>query len=303
MESLGTVFAAHGEVKLRDRDRGWMGYEQSADVMVGTLAAGLYAFGGDQQRGWSYVGITGSGCQFVDSWEVAQEQTRDLPGHQLKRLDIAVDRFDAPHGYAQALEAYRAGEFSGSGGRPPSCERIEGEAPWQGRTLRVGRRDSDKHFRGYEKGKQLLGPAVGRAIAKGNGEGWETVVDQHRELVRGANVRVWDWMRYELELKPKTCPLPEDLIDKRDEYFAGAYPFTSKLLAGVQPEPLQLRRQRGPQTELAIALQWVRHSAGSTIRTALAAYEGDMTAVWDKIIGDKHNQALVDAGVLMVQHE
>jgi hypothetical protein len=28
-----------------------------------------------------------------------------------------------------------------------------------------------------------------------------------------------------------------------------------------------------------------------------------MTAVWDKVIGDRHSQALVEAGVLMVQHD
>jgi hypothetical protein len=28
-----------------------------------------------------------------------------------------------------------------------------------------------------------------------------------------------------------------------------------------------------------------------------------MTAVWDRIIGDHHNSSLVEAGVLMVEHD
>jgi hypothetical protein len=54
---------------------------------------------------------------------------------------------------------------------------------------------------------------------------------------------------------------------------------------------------------LAVALENLRIQFGPTIFTALMAYGGDMTAVWDKIIGDHHNQALIEAGVLLVDHE
>jgi hypothetical protein len=33
------------------------------------------------------------------------------------------------------------------------------------------------------------------------------------------------------------------------------------------------------------------------------AYQGDMTAVWDKVVGKPHSQALIEAGVLLVEHE
>jgi len=54
---------------------------------------------------------------------------------------------------------------------------------------------------------------------------------------------------------------------------------------------------------LAAALENCRIQFGPTLFTALMAYEGDMTAVWDKIIGDHHCQALLEAGVLLVSHE
>jgi hypothetical protein len=42
---------------------------------------------------------------------------------------------------------------------------------------------------------------------------------------------------------------------------------------------------------------------GNSLYTALHAYAGDISAVWSKIVGYKHNQALLEAGVLLVEHE
>ena len=52
-----------------------------------------------------------------------------------------------------------------------------------------------------------------------------------------------------------------------------------------------------------MALENCRIQFGPTLFTALAAYQGDMTAVWDKVIGKSHNQALLEAGVLLVDHD
>jgi DNA relaxase NicK len=111
-----------------------------------------------------------------------------------------------------------------------------------------------------------------------------------------------DIYRCEVEYKPKHAPLPVDLIDRRDQYFAGSYPFLEHLL-DVEPEVFVQRRERGPQLDLDAALVQVRRQYGMTLFTALVAYQGDVTAVWDKIVGRRHNQALVDAGVLLVEHD
>jgi hypothetical protein len=63
------------------------------------------------------------------------------------------------------------------------------------------------------------------------------------------------------------------------------------------------RKERAPQTDLAVALENCRIQFGPSIFTALHAYHGDMTAVWDKIVGDHHNHALLEAGALLVDHE
>jgi hypothetical protein len=64
-----------------------------------------------------------------------------------------------------------------------------------------------------------------------------------------------------------------------------------------------MRRERGPQLDLALSLETLRRQWGNTLFTALVAYHGDIGAVWEKVVGCKHNQRLVEAGVLMVDHE
>jgi hypothetical protein len=49
-------------------------------------------------------------------------------------------------------------------------------------------------------------------------------------------------------------------------------------------------------------LEIIRAQYGSTLFTALVAHHGDIGAVWEKIIGTKHNQRLLEEGVLLVDH-
>jgi DNA relaxase NicK len=115
--------------------------------------------------------------------------------------------------------------------------------------------------------------------------------------------KVEDIYRCEVELKAVSADIPWEVIDRRDQYFAGAYPFCADVLPGVEADILQRRPERESQTDLAVALENCRIQFGPTIFTALMAYNGDMTAVWDKIIGMEHNRSLVEAGVLLVDHE
>jgi hypothetical protein len=62
------------------------------------------------------------------------------------------------------------------------------------------------------------------------------------------------------------------------------------------------RKERAPQTDLAVALANCKIQFGPTLHTALRAYNGDMTAVWDLIIADHGCEALLQAGVLLVEH-
>ena len=71
----------------------------------------------------------------------------------------------------------------------------------------------------------------------------------------------------------------------------------------LEGEALVMPRERAPQLDLAVALETLRRQWGNTLFTALVAYHGDIGAVWEKCVGRKHNERLVEAGVLMVEHE
>lgn len=305
--ALGAAFSGSGyPLNLELRKGGYMGYEKSARIIVGDLDAGLIAWGGDNQRGWTYTSIHGQGCAWIDDWDLAQDAADKCGSYEPKRVDIALDRWDGFTGFDATLAAYRSGGFNLSG-RPPKCEPMKPERPEDSAILRIGSRSGNKYLRGYEKGKQLLGPSIAAAMLSDpesfDWSDWVTKVMSIRkadgELVV---VNVWDWWRLELELKPQTAPLPEDVIDRRDQYFAGAYPYLGQVLSDVDSEALVMRRQRSPILDLALSLAAVQTQYGSTLFTALMAHQGDISAVWSKIVGRKHNSRLVSAGVLMVDH-
>jgi phage replication initiation protein len=278
---LAPMFGVEGQwLNMSLRGSGWMGYASSADLRVANMNAGMVAWGGDHQRGWLHVSLSGRGCDWVRDWDVAQECLEGLPSWEPRRVDIALDTFKRESCHEAVLDAYRSGGFT-TRGRPPKLTQIIGEDPAQGRTIYVGTRTSDKFLRCYEKGRQLA----------------ET---QGLDAIDG--VPVADWYRLELELKAKDVALPPDVIDRRDQYLAGSYPYLQALLADVEPEILVNTRERVPQLDLADALSHIRTQYGRTLFTALSAYGGDIGAVWDRIVAREHNMDLVRAGVLLVEH-
>jgi len=158
-----------------------------------------------------------------------------------------------------------------------------------GRTCNIGKREgADKFFRGYEKGFELaakLPPTFADSCTHIDGFPLEGIY------------------RCEVELKAENRPIPWEVVERRDQYFAGSYPFCAEVLPGVEADILMRRPDRAPQTDLMAALENCRVQYGQTLYTALMAYGGDITAVWDKIVGTAHNRALVEAGVLLVDHQ
>ena len=237
--------------------------------------------------------------------------TDQLESFELKRVDLALDRFDGSH-WHEVDAAWGAGEFCPpGGGKKPKAKPIDSRRPEDGRTYYVGNRESAKFYRGYEKGMQLLGPQLTSAQQR-DPEGFdlaehifktEVRIDRTSGEPKLMAFQMADWWRDEVEFKPVDSPLPLDIVEQRDQYFAGAYPYLGKVLPTVEAQPLITRRERMPQLELAKLLETVKHQYGNSLFTALHAYEGDIGAVWDKIVGKKHNRLLIDAGVLMVNHE
>jgi DNA relaxase NicK len=288
-------------VNLRDRNCGFMGFDNSAAIAVAGAEVGRLAWGGEHQRGWVYVGITGQGCSFIDDWETAQNAAFDCDTYEARRVDIALDTFDASIGFSSTLEAYRAGAFTLSS-RPPKCEPTKPERPEDAAIIKIGSRESGKYFRGYERGKKVLGP---RQVAEyiRNPDSVSSVDEHACDELTGRGSRsvadLLNWWRFEVELKAKKVKLPNDIIDRRDEFFAGAYPHLGALLPEVAGEVISTSRRVNFEIELAKALQSIRRQYGKVLFTARHAYAGDSQAVFDQIVGCQHAERLVQAGALM----
>ena len=273
-------------LSLSYRSRGWQGYQTAADVLLTDMSVGLMAWGGDNQKGWVHLSLSGTGCAWVRDWDTAQEELQKLSALSVRRCDIALDTIGRQVTHQSVVEAYRAGMFCAPGrpGRPPKCQRIESERPEDGRTVYIGARENDKFFRGYEKGLQLAAQSGGT-------------------LTEVGGVPVADMYRCELELKAKSGALPDDLIDNRDQYFAGAYPYLQHVLHDVVPEVMVIDRRLSPRLNMERMLEHIRSQYGSTLYTALVVHQGDFMAVWDRICGSTHNDDLVRAGALLIDAE
>ena len=286
-DAIRQVFYPMDElVAFRNRKSGWNGFEQAVDILMGDMVLGFMAYGGDAQRGWVSVNITGRGCEWCRDWDRAEGLLVGLLRFEWRRVDIALTVKNGSITHERVVAAHTAGMFS-LGGRPPVMREITHSDPLVGRTAYIGARTAAKFLRCYEKGLEML----------------KDVPSSFKDMythVDGAPVQ--DIYRVELEWKAKDASLPLDAVTRRDAYFAGAYPFTASLIDAV-PELYVQRREKGPQRDLEIALMQIRHQYGKTIYTAIQALGGDISALVDKVTGTAHNEALLAAGVLLVEHD
>ena len=205
--------------------------------------------GGEAVKGWSMFSLSGEGCGWVTDWGRAMDVCTDqLPAFELKRVDLALDRFDGSH-WHEVDAAWAAGEFCPPGGGKPKAKPIDSRRPEDGRTYYVGSRESAKFYRGYE-GYADSWPSTRSCPAEGPG-GFdlaefllrdEVRIDRSEAEPKLMTFQISDWWRDEVEFKPVDSPLPLDIVEQRDQYFAGAYPYLAKVLPTVEAQPLITRR-------------------------------------------------------------
>lgn len=283
IQPLFPQYASH--FNLKHQGRGLMGFQQSVLMCAGDFVIGRMDYGGESQRGWVRVDIPGKGCEHMLVDDLSSLES--LPKTEVRRLDVALTTWDGEITHEQVVQAHASGRFN-CGGPTPNLRQITSSDPRAGRTCEIGKRtDTNKFLRCYEKGFQMLGKLGRRA------EGW-THLEGHL---------VEDIYRCEVEFKAAGSTLiPWDTIKRRDEYFAGAYPFCSDVLKGVAGDRLKRNPEIDIQAALETHLSNCQIQYGDAIFTALHCYGGDIGAVLEKIKGKKHCQALIEAGVLLVDH-
>jgi phage replication initiation protein len=287
LETMRPMFEDLGDhLKLEPRDKGILGFTQASDIMIAGMPVGRMDFGGHSQRDWVRVDMTGKGCEWVKDWDQLRN-VEALPDAQIRRLDIALTTWEGEISHDTVVQAHTAGRFI-TRGRPPVLSQVTSSDPRAGRTCYIGKREqSDKFMRCYEKGWEMVGKYEGRTPG---------------EITHIDNKAVGDIYRCEVEFKAVNSDIPWEVVERRDQYFAGAYPFCADILPNVEADILMRRPERDPQLELLAVLDNCRVQFGPSLFTALKSYHGDIGAVWDKVVGNHDNKRLVEAGVLLVDH-
>lgn len=262
------------------------GFKSGARVTIGGAEVGLWLWGGASQNGRSYIDVNGLGCGLVECWERAHGAIERLPEVKAKRVDICADFYHGEVTFEQVREAYHAGKFTVR--RRPSRNEWLSDT---GRTFAVGARGNDMYFRGYEKGRKEFSELPAEMRRRGL-LAWQGQDDERQPF------DLDKWFRLELELRAKTRPLPLDVIPDRDQYFAGAYPFLQEVMPQIEPR-VMVRPEHLAVAELEVALTHLQRQWGSTLFTALTCYGGDYATLMQRIVGGRHNERLVSAGVLL----
>jgi DNA relaxase NicK len=288
--SLGYLLQAKTGAKPMD------GWKFALEIsLAGDIALGRIDYGGESQREWVRVNITGEGCGFVESWEEAERLGDVLEESEITRLDIQLTTRHGEITDQRIADAHAAGLFT-AGGRPPEMRSIMSSDPSAGKTRYIGNRKYDKFCRCYEKGFEMIQRVKG--LLPHSEDLGKCGVQYEGEMCQ-----VNELYRVEVEFKNKTKFIPWMAIGRRDHVFAGAYPFCAALLPDVPHMALHTIPDFKAKTELERALEYLRVSYGPTLRAAVMAHGGDESKVMKRIMSETPSRALIEAGVLTVDHE
>lgn len=294
LEALRPAFGTAGDLlELGDQVQGKDGWLWRRWIyLAGDIAIAAIDYGGKHQREWVRVDIPGSGCAWVQDWQVMAALPSVLQEAEVKRLDIALTTYHGEVTHDMVLAAHERGAFC-AGGRNPHYRQVGGSDPRAGRTIYVGQRDAPKFCRCYEKGFEVL-----QEVPVSVRSGVYAIEMDGVGMVDPAKV-----YRVEVEFKAKDCrPIPWEAVAAPDGYFAGAYPFCAELLPGVPEVKLQTMPTAAPRRALASSLDNCRRSYGGILRAALLAYGGDVDRVMAMVTAEQPSDALVAAGVLTIDH-
>ena len=235
---LGTVFEKLFPVlgarfaPAKDKGKGLHGWLHSLDL--GESGAKL-AYGG--QNHTALLSLRGEACACVPDWLAFRNiLEQDLRAH-ITRWDGAIDDYAGLHTVDEALALYLDNKF-GCEGRRPKMKQIGNwvEPDGSGRTVQIGKRESGKLIRIYEKGMQLGEP-------------------------------FHPWVRGELELHNTDRIIPWDVLQYPGNYVVGAYP---KALAWVKSEMSRIVTiQRGGQISYQQMAAHLKHQYGQHLGVML----------------------------------
>lgn len=223
---------------------GWVGYLSSGDSPRQKAQAETM-----------HVNLYGTACTFA--MPGFNHRVADLVRKRdgiLTRVDLALDYFDGITGGMERIKAdYMAGLMDHYGNRP-KCNLVGDWCNGRARSFYFGSKEAGKQTNVYEKGHQLFGPKDDSP-----------------------------WMRVELRYGNKLRLLEADMLNRPDDYFAGASDWHAAMLreagAQVTPEPVHTKPRLADETVLAEVKRNVRWLIDTAAPSLALAFEHlkDMT--------------------------
>ena len=299
-KAVRPAFYGAGELlELGPSIQGKDGWESRRDLTFAGEYVGAIDYGGQSQRGWVRLDLSGKGCAWVDDWSLVEGLRTALDACELRRVDVCLDTFDGSVTHERVLEAYEAGLFKRpEGGRNPKMKKVESSCPTDGRTVYVGARTSPRFIRCYEKGWEQ--------VAKMGIPSQFVAMPSLRVAFDGVGgeVRPDDFYRVEIEFKAVDgVVLPWPMITSRDEYFAGAAVFCSQLVEAAPRRLQAMPSELMPKAVLASQMEHARRAYGGLFRALTAIYGDDVETkarLFDEMSANSPSDRLVREGVLTI---
>jgi phage replication initiation protein len=208
------------------RERGMFGYRRS---IVFARGQAVVAWGGN--RDTMMLSIPGSACALICDWTPMVELLRDELGARITRWDGAADDRTGKMSVDLAARWWALGRWKGQGSPPSASQAGNWLKPdGKGRTFYVGRRQSGKVCRVYEKGKQRGDP--------------------HSK-----------WVRWEVEIHREDREIPWGVLLEPRSFLAGSYPCMRWVTDGAVGQRIRTVRKEGA-VSLAALVRACRDSYG-----------------------------------------
>lgn len=297
---LGVVWP---DVVFSRNSHGMPGYPDSLSILVDGVQYGLFGHGA--KHGRNFVSLTGTACKtLTDDLVSVLHEALSLPQMSvtLSRVDLCLDFYKRERTYDHARWSYDRQLFRRP--RANQCPELREVGTTKsgvnlGRTMYVGKRDGHVMARIYEKGLEVFAKLPEEL----------RLMSENREfeiLARAPGAfetddfcfQSDDWLRLEVEYKKqgKDLLLPLDMLLRRDEFFAGAYPYFADALGeadGVRPAAVR----EDFDVDLLALIHHAKRSYGSLVHSLreLGFTDGDIV---EYLSSGRNNDKLVKSGLL-----
>ena len=278
------------------RGKGWQGYKNHASITLFGQTIGMIAYDGNNNR--PYLSLSGEGCRKIQNWALVSHYLKLLDTVKISRVDIAADYFLGEITKLCVDNAYAQGKFKLPKSRisplwDPRNPTGGNDTP-KGWTRYIGKRENGKYARIYHKGVEQYGKLDEETQEKFL-KVWEDIsVDDKYNPPKNATYK--DWVRVEIEYYSKNRILPIEILEDRDEYFAGAFPYFEEILPMANP----IRPKTLPntyETDKEIMFNNIRNQYGSFLTSMLSSGMSP-EEILSKCVNGKQSQRMFKSGGL-----